>query len=166
MKLSYHAGSEGRTTPTAQKNILSASHRGLSRATRRLLLGLVAGGIAALAIAAGPQAVFSQEVQLVKVDVQVVEHGYRVSELMGHAVVNGKNQHIGKIDDFIIGHDEGHSLFTILEVGGFLGIGSHLVAVPYDSLTIDETGNKIAKIELPGGSKDQLEKLAEFHFAG
>lgn len=165
MKVSYHAGSEGRTTAAVQQNMLSASHRRPRRATRGLLLGLV-GGMAALAIVAGPQVVFSQGVQLVKVDVQVVEHGYRVSELMGHAVVNDKNQHIGKIDDFIIGHDEGHSLFTILEVGGFLGIGSHLVAVPYDSLTIDESGNKIAKIELPGASKDQLEKLAEFHFGG
>jgi sporulation protein YlmC with PRC-barrel domain len=165
MKLPYYAGSAGRTQPTAQKHILFASHRGPWRATRGLLVGLVAGGIA-LATAAGPQEVFSQGVQLVKVDVQVVEHGYRVSEFMGHAVVNDKNQHIGKIDDFIIGHDEGHSLFTILEVGGFLGIGSHLVAVPYDSLTIDQNGNKIAKIELPGASKDQLEKLAEFHFGG
>jgi sporulation protein YlmC with PRC-barrel domain len=166
MKLSYHGGAEGHTTATAQKNILSASPRGRRRATRGLLLGLVAGGMVALAIAAGPQVVFSQGVQLVKVDVQVVEHGYRVSELIGHAVVNGKNQHIGKVDDFVIGQDEGHSLFTILEVGGFLGIGSRLVAVPYDSLTINETQNKIAKIELPGASKDQLEKLAEFHFGG
>jgi hypothetical protein len=56
---------------------------------------------------------------------------------------------------------EGHSLFTVLEVGGFLGIGSRLVAVPYDSLTIDESGNKI---ELPGASKDQLKQLAEFRY--
>jgi PRC-barrel domain len=72
-----------------------------------------------------------------------------------------QNERIGKIDDFVIGHDEGHSLFTVLEVGGFLGIGSRLVAVPYDSLTIDESGNKI---ELPGASKDQLKQLAEFRY--
>ena len=109
------------------------------------------------AVAAYPA--FSQGVQLVKVDVQVVANGYRVSKLTGQAVVNDKNERIGKIDDFVIGHDEGHSLFTVLEVGGFLGIGSRLVAVPYDSLTIDQKGNKIEKIALPGASKDQLEKL-------
>jgi hypothetical protein len=35
------------------------------------------------------------------------------------------------------------------------------VAVPYDSLTIDESGNKI---ELPGASKDQLKQVAEFRY--
>jgi hypothetical protein len=48
--------------------------------------------------------------------------------------------------------------------GGFLGIGSRLVAVPYDSLTIDQKGSKIEKIALPGASKDQLEKLTEFRY--
>jgi sporulation protein YlmC with PRC-barrel domain len=115
----------------------------------------------ALLILAAPHPVFSQGVQLVKVDVQVVANGYRVSKLTGHTVVNDKDERIGKIDDFVIGHDEGHSLFTVLQVGGFLGIGSHLVAVPYDSLTIDQTGSKI---ELPGASKDQIKQFAEFQY--
>jgi sporulation protein YlmC with PRC-barrel domain len=106
----------------------------------------------------------SQGVQLVKVDIEVVEHGYRVSKLSGHAVVNDKNERIGKIDDFVIGQDEGHPVFTVLEIGGFLGIGSHLVAVPYDSLVIDHSGNKIDKIALPGASKEELQKLAEFRY--
>jgi sporulation protein YlmC with PRC-barrel domain len=122
---------------------------------------IVARVVLALLIVAAPHPASSQGVQLVKVDVQVVTNGYRVSKLTGHFVVNDKNERIGKIDDFVIGHDEGHSLFTVLEVGGFLRIGSRLVAVPYDSLTIDESGNKI---ELPGASKDQLKQLAEFRY--
>ena len=55
-------------------------------------------------------------------------------------------------------------MFTVLEIGGFLGIGSHLVAVPYDSLVIDHSGNKIDKIALPGASKEELQKLAEFRY--
>jgi sporulation protein YlmC with PRC-barrel domain len=131
--------------------------------TRALLLCMVGAAIALL-IVAGPHPVFSQGIKLVKVDVQVVADGYRMSELTGHAVVNDKNESIGKIDDFVIGHDEGHSLFTVLQVGGFLGIGSRLVAVPYDSLTIDQKGNKIEKIALPGASKEQLQKLTEFRY--
>ena len=131
---------------------------------RGLLVLLPIGLVFGLLIAAAPRPVFSQGVQLVTVDVQVVANGYRVSKLTGQAVVNDKNERIGKIDDFVIGHDEGHSLFTVLEVGGFLGIGSRLVAVPYDSLTIDQKGNKIEKIALPGASKDQLLKLAEFRY--
>ena len=107
----------------------------------------------------GPRPAHSQGVQLLKVDVAVVAMGYRVSKLTGHNVVNEKNESIGKIDDVVIAH--GHSLFTVLQVGGFLGIASHYVAVPFDSLKIDENGSKI---ELPGASRDELKKLAEFNY--
>jgi sporulation protein YlmC with PRC-barrel domain len=82
-----------------------------------------------------------------------------VSKLTGRSVVNDKNERIGTIDDFIIGRD--HVLFTILQVGGFLGIGSRLVAVPYQSIKIDDEGNKIT---LPGATKEQLQKLGEFKY--
>lgn len=108
----------------------------------------------------GPRPAHSQEVQLVKVDVAVVARGYRVSKLTGHTVVNDKNENIGKIDDIIIAHD--HSLFTVLQVGGFLGIGSRFVAVPFDSLKIDEN---FTKVELPGASRDELKKLTEFNYS-
>lgn len=133
------------------------------RSTRPLLVFPALGVVALLMIATVPQPVLSQGVQLVKVDTQVVANGYRVSRLNGHVVINDKNERIGKIDDFVIGRDEGHSLFTILEVGGFLGIGSRLVAVPYDSLNIDENASKV---ELPGASKAELEKLAAFRYRG
>jgi|SRR5579862_401091 len=132
-----------------------------SQHTLGLMMMLAVAVVLGLLIMAASYPAFSQGVQLVKVNVQVVADGYRVSKLAGHAVVNDKNERIGKIDDFVIGRDEEHSLFTVLQVGGFLGIGSHLVAVPYDSLMIDQTGNKI---ELPGASKDQLEKLTEFRY--
>jgi hypothetical protein len=53
-------------------------------------------------------------------------------------------------------------LFAILQVGGFLGIGAHLVAVPFKSLALDDSGSKIT---LPGASKDELKKLPEFRYA-
>jgi sporulation protein YlmC with PRC-barrel domain len=101
----------------------------------------------------------SQGIELVKVDISVVGQGYRASKLMGNNVVNEKNEKIGTLDDLIIGHDK--SLFAVLQVGGFLGLGSRLVALPYDSLQIDETGRKI---ELPGATKEQLQKLVEFKY--
>jgi hypothetical protein len=51
--------------------------------------------------------------------------------------------------------------FAVLQVGGFLGMGGHLVVVPYDSLVIDDKGQKIT---LPGASKDELKKLSEFNY--
>lgn len=103
--------------------------------------------------------VWSQGVQLVKVDVAVVAKGYRVSKLIGSGVTNDKNEKVGAIDDIIV--DRNRAMFAVLQIGGFLGIGGRLVAVPYESLVIDEAGTKI---ELPGASKEELQKLAEFKY--
>jgi hypothetical protein len=103
----------------------------------------------------------SQAVELIRVDVQTVAKGYRASKLHGATVQNDKNEKIGTIDDLIVGKDQ--VLFAVLQVGGFLGIGGHLVAVPYKTLTLDDTG---AKITLPGASKDELKKLPEFRYLG
>jgi hypothetical protein len=48
-----------------------------------------------------------------------------------------------------------------LQVGGFLGIGSRLVAVPYQALQISEAPTKIL---LPGASKEALKNLPEFKY--
>lgn len=123
------------------------------------LLATAAIAAGALAFAA-PSGVLSQgAVALVKVDVAVVGTGYRASKLTGQNVVNDKNEKIGELDDFVIGKDK--QLFAVLQVGGFLGLGSKLVVVKYDDLKIDATGRRI---ELPGASKDQLKGLAEFKY--
>jgi hypothetical protein len=99
------------------------------------------------------------EVALVAVDVVAVAEGYRASKLRGTTVVNNANEKIGEIDDLIVGKDR--VLFAILQVGGFLGIGSRLVAVPYSSLQISDEGRRIV---LPGATKDQLKGLPVFKY--
>jgi sporulation protein YlmC with PRC-barrel domain len=114
----------------------------------------------AVTLAAGP--VLSQAgVQLVKVDLSVVAKGYRMSKLIGNSVINDKNEKIGTVDDLIADKDKKQLSFAVLQVGGFLGMGAHLVAVPYDSLVIDDAGRKIT---LPGASKDELKKLSQFNY--
>jgi sporulation protein YlmC with PRC-barrel domain len=167
MKFRIDAPCQAGTNPQAHSLSVMLERLGGQRFRRgyRLAIFSTTGVVLGLlAVTAVSHPGLSQGVQLVKVDIEVVEHGYRVSKLSGHAVVNDKNERIGKIDDFVIGQDEGHPLFTVLEIGGFLGIGSHLVAVPYDSLVIDHSGNKIDKIALPGASKEELQKLAEFRY--
>src|SRR3984957_20300110 len=100
----------------------------------------------AVALATGP-ALPQMGVQLIKVDLSVVAKGYRMSKLIGSSVINDKNKK--------------QLSFAVLQVGGFLGVGGHLVAVPYDSLVIDDTGQKIT---LPGASKDELKKLSQFNY--
>ena len=114
----------------------------------------------ALALAAGP-ALPQAGVQLIKVDLSVVAKGYRMSKLIGTAVINDKNEKIGTVDDVIADKDKKLLSFAVLQVGGFLGLGGRLVAVPYDSLVIDEAAQKVT---LPGASKDELKKLSEFSY--
>jgi sporulation protein YlmC with PRC-barrel domain len=114
----------------------------------------------AVALAAGP-ALPQAGVQLIKVDLSVVAKGYRMSKLVGTTVINDKNEKIGTIDDVVADKDKKQLSFAVLQVGGFLGLGGQLVVVPYDSLVIDETGQKIT---LPGASKDELKKLSAFNY--
>jgi hypothetical protein len=101
----------------------------------------------------------SQTVDVAKVNVQRLPAGYRASKIIGSDVLNDANQSIGKIDDLLVSSD-GTGPFTVLSVGGFLGMGSHLVIVPYDSLKLVDD-----KIVLPGGTKDMLKMLPEFKYA-
>ncbi|RUM23890.1 PRC-barrel domain containing protein [Rhizobium vallis] len=113
----------------------------------------------AMLSASGNPSARAQTVQLVTVDVQAVSQGFQVSKLIGKRVENDKNEKIGTLDDLVIAKDR--NLFAILEIGGFLGLGGYLVAVPYESLTISDDGGKIT---LAGASKDALQKLPEFQF--
>ncbi len=125
----------------------------------------IAGAPAALAIIAltiffgNFQPANAQAVELVRLDVAVVAKGYRASELIGATVKNDKGEKIGTIDDIIV--DKQKVLYAILEVGGFLGVGGRLVAVPYEQLAIDDTGKNIT---LPGATKEQLQNLQEFRY--
>jgi hypothetical protein len=117
--------------------------------------------VAAMLASSLPLPVLSQGVELLVVDVHAVAEGYRASKLIGSDVVNDQNEKIGTIEDIIIGRDR--VLFAVLQVGGFLHIGGHMVAVPYQSLVLDETGSKI---KLPGATQEALKKLPEFKYAG
>ena len=101
----------------------------------------------------------AQTVELVKVDVQTLAAGYRASKVIGSSVVNDANETIGKIDDLLVSSD-GKRPYAVLSIGGFLGMGTHLVVVPYDTLRFADK-----KVMLPGGTKDGLRMLPEFKYA-
>jgi hypothetical protein len=115
-------------------------------------------GIAVLATHANAQGV-PQSVEITKVDVQKVAAGYRASKVVGSSVVNDANQTIGKIDDLLVTRD-GKEPYAVLSVGGFLGMGTRLVVIRYDSLKFADN-----KIVLPGGTKDGLKMLPAFQYS-
>jgi len=112
-----------------------------------------------LAAAIAPLMVRAQSVEIVAVDVKAVAEGYRVSKLIGRDVINEKNEEIGDIDDFIIGQDR--ILFVILQVGGFLGMGGHLVAMPASAIDMETVKGKI---RFKSASRSQLQKMPEFNY--
>jgi hypothetical protein len=115
-------------------------------------------GLAFLSIHAIAQGV-PQTVEITKVDLQKVAAGYRASKVIGSSVLNDANETIGKIDDLLVTRD-GKEPYVVLSVGGFLGMGSRLVVVRYDSLKFVDN-----KIVLPGGSKDGLKMLPAFAYS-
>jgi len=100
-----------------------------------------------------------QSVEITKVDVQKVAAGYRASKVVGSSVANDANQTIGKIDDLLVTRD-GKEPYVVLSVGGFLGMGTRLVVIRYDSLKFADN-----KIVLPGGTKDGLKMLPAFQYS-
>jgi len=98
-------------------------------------------------------------VALVKVDLSVVMQGYRLSKVIGSSVVNDANETIGTIDDLLVSHD-GKQPYAVLSIGGFLGMGTRLVVVPYDLLKFADK-----RVTLPGGTKEGLKMLPEFKYA-
>ncbi len=87
----------------------------------------------------------------------------RASKIVGSSVYNDHDQKIGSIDDLVIGSD--HSLQAVLSVGGFLGVGAKMVAVPFDKLDFGNTkGSGDNRVVLPGSTKEQLTSMPDFHY--
>jgi sporulation protein YlmC with PRC-barrel domain len=58
---------------------------------------------------------------------------WRASKVVGLNVYNDSNESIGSINDLLT--DKGGNIKgVVIGVGGFLGVGTHLVAVPYDKI--------------------------------
>ncbi len=66
-------------------------------------------------------------------------HGaFRASKLVGSNVYNQSGQTVGSVDDLLIGED-GKISQAVVSVGGFLGIGGKLVAVPFNEFKFVES---------------------------
>lgn len=100
-----------------------------------------------------------QTLSLMKVDPATLATGYRTSKVVGSTVVNEANETVGTIDDLIVTHNETVP-FAVLSVGGFLGMGTKYVVVPYNSLQVHDT-----QMVLPGATKESLKSLPEFKYS-
>jgi hypothetical protein len=93
-----------------------------------------------------------------------LQGGSRISKLIGSSVYNEQNEKIGSLDDLIL-KDGDRIAMGVVSVGGFLGMGNKLVAVPYDHLHL-ETDKDQTKITMPGASKEALNAMPTFTYGG
>lgn len=61
---------------------------------------------------------------------------WRASKIVGLKVYNDQNEDIGSINDLLT-DKTGNIKAAVISVGGFLGMGSHLVAIPFDKVKFD-----------------------------
>ena len=98
----------------------------------------------------------------------------RASRVIGSAVYNDQDQKIGTIDDIVLGQDkpiqgvaqQGENLvWVVISVGGFLGIDSKLVAVPYNRLEFGNThDNRDNRVLMPGATKAAVGALDGYRY--
>src|SRR5437868_10758014 len=58
---------------------------------------------------------------------------WRASKVVGLSVYNDNNESLGSINDLLT-DKSGNIKAVVIGVGGFLGVGEHLVAVPWDKI--------------------------------
>jgi hypothetical protein len=80
-------------------------------------------------------------------------------EILGENVYNDTDQKVGEVEDIIISPERSAS-YAIVSTGGFLGIGSHDVAIP--AAQFKRTNDRLV---LPGATKETLRALPPFEYA-
>jgi sporulation protein YlmC with PRC-barrel domain len=86
------------------------------------------------------------------------DNGLRTSKLIGARVFNQQGDDFGTIDDIVVSPKGGEPI-AVLSVGGFLGIGSKLVAVPLGHVRLE--GNRMT---MAGGSKQELADMNAYNY--
>lgn len=126
-----------------------------------VVFGLCAIGIRGSAVADSPPPTAGKITLGVTVsEAELIATGWRVSKLLGAQVENDNAAKIGKVDDIVVAPG-GQLSIAVIEVGGFLGIGSHRVAIPVHEIRFSRDPSKIV---LPGASKEALKALPEFKY--
>ncbi len=80
-------------------------------------------------------------------------------QILGQHVYNDKNEKIGEVEDIIISPERSAS-HAIVSTGGFLGIGSHDVAIPATQFKLSND-----RLMLPGATKETLRAMPTFEYS-
>jgi sporulation protein YlmC with PRC-barrel domain len=75
-----------------------------------------------------------------KSDHEKVRRTNKASGLIGMEVRNSENQKLGEVKDLVMDMNSGRVSYAVLSVGGFLGIGEKLIALPPGALKATDAG--------------------------
>ncbi|MHB1206216.1 MAG: PRC-barrel domain-containing protein [Rhodospirillaceae bacterium] len=120
---------------------------------------LVLAVLAAPLLGAAPSQAQGTPQTLVNMNVSNVSSGWRATKIIGATIVNEAEEKIGTIDDLIVSRTD-RIPYAIVSVGGFLGVGNKLVAVPMANLqfSMDHT-------LMTGADKTSLKALPAFTYS-
>ncbi len=93
-------------------------------------------------------------------DVAVIANGWSVIQLLRGSVYNEQGDFVGYVHDAIV-LPGGDTPFVIVNVAGFLNLGSKLVALPTAAFGLTPMGDLV----LPNATKDNLAALPTFYYA-
>ena len=74
---------------------------------------------------------------------QSVQGAWRASKVVGLSVYNDNNEKIGSVNDLLM-DESGNIKAAVIGVGGFLGMGEHLVAVSFDKIKFSDKSTSSA----------------------
>lgn len=83
----------------------------------------------------------------------------RTSTLLGNDVVNAKGESVAQLREVVLDVSAGTIAYAVLSLGGVLGIGERLLAIPWEALR-REPENRRLILDLP---HDKLAKAPSFH---
>ena len=118
--------------------------------------------LAVLAVAGSAQAQVAGSTRLgvAAAEIKGIAMGWSAKkQVLGQDLYNEKNEKVGTIDDIIIAPDKAVS-YAIVGAGGFLGLGTHDVAIPVNQFK--EEGGKFI---LPGATTDTIKAMPKFEYA-
>jgi sporulation protein YlmC with PRC-barrel domain len=118
-----------------------------------VMMAVAAGNVAA-------QVAGSTTIGVPASEITTITKGWSAKkQILGKPVYNEQNEKVGEVDDIIVAPDKSIS-YAIVSVGGFLGLGEHYVAIPFNQFKADD-----GKYVLRGATKDVLKAIPNFDYA-
>lgn len=78
--------------------------------------------------------------------------------LIGDTVRNQEGDKLGSVKEIMLDMETGRTAYAVLDMGGFLGIGNKLFAVPWNLIDVDTDEHEIV-VDVP---KERLENAPGF----